>query len=96
MADDSCERCYSVFCWCENVERDVTWLLKHADWQRTLSNRYAGQYDILCQALRDRVLATAKAERERCAEYVRAQGTHRWDYGQCQILADELERMPES
>lgn len=90
MVDDACEVC-------RELERDIDWLLEHPD--DILGARYCkvGHCWSLINALRRRVLATAAAERKRCAEYVRSRGIRGCDWVDSQaLLADELERLAES
>ena len=95
MADDECSGkvCQCSPCRCLVVASDVEWLLIHP--REDLRGIYHEPQEswLLINALRRRVLATAAAERKRCADFVRSYGTCGSDSPVCQTLADELERL---
>ena len=97
MADEECN-CRTIPCFCAEIDRHVEQLLTDPRCRNPSTYRYPDRdYPWqLINALRRRVLATAKTERKRCAEYVRMQGTIDNDSRLCDALADELERLPES
>ena len=79
--------CSVMPCACAEIEDAVDWLLAHP--QSDISTTYLTLRSCwpIMDALRRRVLATAAAERKRCAKYLRVCSCRA-----CKDLADELER----
>jgi hypothetical protein len=87
MAGEVCELCHRKICLCPQIERFLDWLLVNPDLTLRDSILDPERCWQLINALRRRVLATATAERKRCAEYVRTYDVE---------LADSLERLAEN